>query len=306
METLIASPKEWEQNMTPRAYCRLDDGKLIGPIWPYAPTGLLPFQHIQTGPLNMSAGNLDAVVRTINPYALIEKPTLNAGEYYPRMWRGDRKRIEAGDIVPEISQTPFFDSFMFSVEQVESLFETLDSIFRVAHPMTANLGTCGGAIRDIIILASTEVESQWKSVLTANRFFTADGRYTTAHYVRLLPALKLDEYSICLIRYPSLPEFSPFKGWDVAAPTQTLPWYDAYNAVKHDREGNFWRASLEAAVHSVAACVVMLAAQFGQETLSGYGLRNIFQFTKTASYDPRDFYYGPIPETKWKTVEYPF
>ena len=40
-------------------------------------------------------------------------------------------------------------------------------------------------------------------------------------------------------------ELAPFALWEEARPTGSLAWYDAYNAVKHDRERNFSRATLE-------------------------------------------------------------
>jgi hypothetical protein len=120
-----------------------------------------------------------------------------------------------------------------------------------------------------------------------------------------MPAMKLDLYKVKLIRYPDLPECIPFWGWDPAKPTQSLPWYDAYNSVKHDREGAFARATLEHAIEAVAACVVMLAAQFGYEKLEQYGLKNVFQFKDIPKWEPKDWYYGPIPQVDWQAVNYP-
>ena len=54
--------------------------------------------------------------------------------------------------------------------------------------------------------------------------------------------------------------------------------YAAYNEVKHDREVNFKRATLRHAIEAVAACVVMLAAQFGLEALKRNELRRLFEF----------------------------
>lgn len=75
--------------------------------------------------------------------------------------------------------------------------------------------------------------------------------------------MRLDEYSVKLQHYPWLPAVTPYAGWDKADPTETLTWYDSYNAVKHDREKDFHRATLQNAIASVAAAWVMVAAQFG-------------------------------------------
>jgi hypothetical protein len=80
-----------------------------------------------------------------------------------------------------------------------------------------------------------------------------------------------------------LGDFSPFRNWDKAAPTASLSWYDAYNGVKHDREREFERATLENLANGLAACAIMLMAQFGWLGL-GYvqneeqGLLSYFSF----------------------------
>ena|SRR5437899_563517 len=43
-----------------------------------------------------------------------------------------------------------------------------------------------------------------------------------------------------------------------------LPWYDAYNAAKHDRESHFDKATLGHVITSLCAIAAMLAAQYGE------------------------------------------
>jgi hypothetical protein len=63
--------------------------------------------------------------------------------------------------------------------------------------------------------------------------------------VNLKAAMRLDEYGVEFPSYPRLPPISPFAGWGSSdKPTQALAWYDAYNAVKHNREAEFERATL--------------------------------------------------------------
>jgi hypothetical protein len=56
---------------------------------------------------------------------------------------------------------------------------------------------------------------------------------------------------------------TPFASWNVGNPTASLPWYDAYNAVKHDRERNLGRATMRHAIEAAAAVFIMTVAQFG-------------------------------------------
>ena len=195
---------------------------------------------------------------------------------------------------------------MTSLEQIEGLFEDLLSIFRVVHPAKGNLEAFGGAIRDIIILACTEVEAQWKGVLEAHNVQPVKGGFfTTRDYVKLLPVMKLNEYELKLNRYPWLPPTGPFIGWNPHDSTKSLPWYDAYNKVKHDRESEFVNATLRHAIEAVAACVVMLAAQFGLEALKRHDLKQLFEFVRRPEWDPKDWYYQPIPHEAWVQVRCP-
>jgi hypothetical protein len=49
----------------------------------------------------------------------------------------------------------------------------------------------------------------------------------------------------------------PFKGWSVAKPV--LPWYAAYNNVKHNRRTEFRRANLGVFVEALAGQFVLIA-----------------------------------------------
>jgi hypothetical protein len=91
-------------------------------------------------------------------------------------------------------------------------------------------------------------------------------------------------------------------GWTSSSPTQSLPWYQAYNNVKHDREAHFKEATLVNALRSVAACAVMLAAQFGIEALNRHRLRNLFEFRERPQWEPAEWYYAGPPGTGWTAV----
>jgi hypothetical protein len=150
--------------------------------------------------------------------------------------------------------------------QLAALVDQLERIFRVVHPTPANFQVFGHEIRNLLILASTEVEAHSKGILKANGAEST----STNDYVKLLSAMKLDEYAIFLSLSPWLEPIKPFGGWDCSSPTKSLPWYDAYNAVKHDRESSFERATLINAIQAVCAIAVLLVAQFGKRGLWGY------------------------------------
>ncbi len=61
-------------------------------------------------------------------------------------------------------------------------------------------------------------------------------------------------------------EFRPYGAWKNR---QLLPWYEAYNASKHDRHENLTSANLQMLVQAIGGLLVLLTAQFGTENYSG-------------------------------------
>ena len=49
----------------------------------------------------------------------------------------------------------------------------------------------------------------------------------------------------------------PFRGWNLAQPSQSLSFWDAYNAVKHDRISNYQKASLENTLNALAGLYII-------------------------------------------------
>jgi hypothetical protein len=74
--------------------------------------------------------------------------------------------------------------------------------------------------------------------------------------------MRLTEWSVKLKDYGGL-EFRPFRYWNVLLTTSSLPWYEAYNKVKHDREGSFALGTLESVLNAAAALHILQIAQFG-------------------------------------------
>jgi hypothetical protein len=178
-----------------------------------------------------------------------------------------------------------------TVAQLLTLMRQLDRICHTVQPTKETLKVAfGHDIRNLFILACTEVESYWRGVLVANS--VSKSQLTTRHYVVLKKAMKLGEYEISFPGYPWLQPVKPFANWNSAKPTEGLPWYDAYNAVKHDREGHFERATLEYAFEAVTACVIMAVAQFGipQIVYSQPEVKAFFNIVEFPRWSEEDFY----------------
>jgi hypothetical protein len=198
-------------------------------------------------------------VKSTHPDWTFQELKLAPGEYYPRMARTTSDDLNAS---PGVNPANLYNKILIETGrgQLVALREQLERIFRTVHPIEKNFDTYGHDIRNLLILAATEVEAHWKGILKANG---VEGG-STKDYVKLLDAMKLDEYAVKLPFYPWLAAIKPFYGWSSAAPTQSLTWYDAYNAVKHDRETLFERGTLFHAIEAVCGCAVITFAQFGR------------------------------------------
>ena len=214
------------------------------------------------------------------------------GGFYPRMARVRNVLDGSIDAWTELGGSEVTAA---SQGQLSSLLARMQQIVAVAQPTTANMACYGHEIRNLLILACTEVEAQWKGVLTANSY-TALGRLTTNDYVKLENAMKLSSYSISFSYFPWLQTLTPFEGWiGSRSPTRDLFWYDNYNAVKHDREAEFHRATLSSVLSAIAACAIMLAAQFGKTALDRPDMGAFFRLTSFPDWGPGEQYVPAYP-----------
>lgn len=216
---------------------------------------------------------------------------LRPGEYYPRMARPSDSHLKDGTGTnPNMRGST--EAVAHMQGQLESLVGRLKDICQTVLPTESNFPAYGHEIRNLLILACTEVESHWRSILLANGY-PEKSSYHTGDYVKLSGLMRLDEYSVLFSRYPWLPKQSPFKDWGkTECTTKDIPWYDAYNAVKHAREENFDRATLEHCLQAVAACAIMNCAQAGRTVgLGNTGeLKYFFEFSQYPDWPPSEVY----------------
>lgn len=243
------------------------------------------------------------------------------GEYFPRIYRPsiagrrphtelDRSQIFVKNQYKDPSNLhyqayPIDDStYSKSLNQIIGLRNLLVDLLRVVDADPRNFFAFGHAIRDLMMLACTEVESQWKGVLRENGY-SVDARLNTGDYVKLLKPMRLGEYEVSLPLYPECPAISPFKHWSASNPTDSLSWYNSYNAVKHDREECLDRARLIHAIEAVIAVAVMNIAQFGMRETWLEILGSFFQFEDVPTWEFQEMYnFGP--KTPLNRRQFPF
>ncbi|WP_248858992.1 hypothetical protein [Lelliottia sp. AC1] len=180
----------------------------------------------------------------------------DAGSFTPRINRGEPGLFYRQYLEPEMSE---------EVRAYENIINSLEDIFQTIEPENGNLNTYGNKIRELIIIACTEVEYLLKMILTSSGVKPKRRNYTTEDYIWCLSALKLNWYCVSFNNYLGFNQLKPFKGWSNTAPTASLPWYDTYNKVKHDRGNTKSKATLEVLINSIAAIHILLEAQYGKE-----------------------------------------
>lgn len=253
---------------------------------------------------------LDWIVKIFGDAAPVEVQN-EPGVCYKRI----RRPVTFGGLPNPLQDDKLTESFV----ALRILLRKLEELFQTVEPVAANAAVYGHRIREILLLSCMEVESSWAAVLKENGY-SIRGNLSTNDYVKLFQPMMLDGYQLSLQSYSSYPPFSPFAGWSARKPTESLSWYDAYNKTKHDREENLKHGTLDNAIHSVGAAVVMFYAQFGFRFGVGFldqkgpVINNIFRLVTTGlEAHEKEFYIplfsvkdGQVTAEAWRVVNCPF
>lgn len=203
----------------------------------------------------------------------------NPGFFFSRISRGNFQFNYVGD------------SFYQEIRAYQAIQDSLDSLLYVVEPSETNFESYGHKIRELLILACTEVEYLLLRILMENGY-PKKKTYNTTDYIQCLPILKLNEYKVILGQYPNLKIFQPFFNWNTQSPTQTLEWYDAYNSVKHNRGGSLKNANFKNLLDAIAAIHILLEAQYG---------KNIFH--KWTQYKNAKSVFESVSRPEWSPAE---
>lgn len=143
--------------------------------------------------------------------------------------------------------------------------------------------------------------------MRANNYDTGSRFTTTKDYFKIENALRLADYSVMFVQIPWISYVTPFVNWDGSAPTKSLPWYDAYNMVKHDRDENFKLGSMKNAMSALAALYVVIGAQFGFHDLQYMGdFRDLYRLETMPAWTVGDTHGSPDVLALGLPVDYPF
>lgn len=185
----------------------------------------------------------------------------------------------------------------------------LSRLFDYVEPDNRNLGTFSTRIYEILLRAATEFEANCKAILSANNY-SKHGNLSMSDYKKIEKATRLSEYRLKLSSWAGGPKLvQPLQSWSIG---NSLPWYTAYNNVKHNRVDSFSEASLENAIDSVAALFAILFSQFNVLAFSPNELvssidnwdgwlthsDSMFWIKSPTSWSPDECYgFGPSPSS---------
>lgn len=150
----------------------------------------------------------------------------------------------------------------------------LHRLFEYVEPSETSLPTYSYRIHELLMRTCIEVEANLKAILAENKHTPQLDRFNApilnmSVFRRVERSHHLSAYEVALPAWNGPRRIlRPFHAWGGSGP---LPWYQAYNASKHDRADAFRRANLENLLDAVAGLLVLLSAQFRTEDFGPQG-----------------------------------
>lgn len=167
---------------------------------------------------------------------------------------------------PKYAQNPthFVRAFLLIQDDIQTIFEYLE-------PSDECLNAYSYRIHALLMRTCIEIEANFKAILEEN-IFTPSGKYPNMmDYRKVDVTHHLSSYEVVLPIWNDQPKtFVPFAPWRAVrgqanSGSVSLPWYKAYNASKHDRHYEFKQANFANLLESVAALLVLVSSQFGND-----------------------------------------
>lgn len=146
------------------------------------------------------------------------------------------------------------------------LLKDLQDLFDFVEPADANLSAYSYRIHALLLRACVEVEANCKAIMKENGY-ARTGDWNMRDYKKINVTHHLSAFKVVAPVWTGTMGIRfPFAAWGAGS---SLPWYDAYNASKHDRHAEFSRATFEHLIDACCGLLVLLTAQFLSDDFSG-------------------------------------
>jgi len=189
--------------------------------------------------------------------------------------------------------------------------EDLQKLFEFVEPCDENKNTISLRIQELLTRVCIEIEANFTAILTENKYSNTGNWNLKNDYCLIEYTHKLSAYEV---KFPVWKGEShtriPFANWSKKSNKNwhVLDWYQAYNKSKHDRHLHFDKATFDTLLNSISGLVVLLSAQFMNESYSpnpkSLGIGSIYSF----DYNPKmetaigDYFRVQFPE-EWEENE---
>jgi hypothetical protein len=168
--------------------------------------------------------------------------------------------------------------------------EDLQKLFEYVEPCDKNLETISLKIQELFIRVCIEIEANFTAILKENKYSNVANWNLQNDYCLIEVSHKLSSYKVKFPIWKGVCNTRrPFENWasKPAKNWHTLRWYQAYNKSKHDRHLHFDKATFNNLLDAVSGLVVLLSAQFMDESYSpnskSMGLSGNYSY----DYDPK-------------------
>lgn len=216
----------------------------------------------------------------------VQVSRFNLNDKNRRVWRGIIGDGSSQALTPHHGLT--HEDYKFKITAARNaslLFSSFGDIFSFVEPSTDNYPTYSLRLRELLILACTEIEANFIGVLKANSVRPTRKNWSTVDYVKLVEVLKLKSWSVVLKFRSDVGSTHPYESWSNDMPTKTLPWFEAYNAVKHDAIHSLPQASFKHVYEAMSALYILHLAQWGPNVFENLQLPTPFVYVEFPEFD---------------------
>lgn len=194
------------------------------------------------------------------PYFLTYRPNVRQGESDNLYMHDDR-------YLPNRWQTR---------QSIELLYKDFETLFDYVEPCDSNKGCYSLRIYELLLCTCTEIESNMKMILVKNGYKGNDDRHLNmSDYAKLNNSHYLSKFEVAMPNWTGTWKVSPFEAWNESQ-NNRLPWYTAYNHVKHNRQEMLFEATLRNVVEALCGLLVLYSAQFYNGRFADVVLPNVY------------------------------
>lgn len=173
---------------------------------------------------------------------------------------------------------------------LQLIIDDLKSIFEYVEPSDEGSSAFSYRIHALLMRTCIEIEANFRAILDANDFqLKAGNNLTIRDFRRIDVTHHLSSYEAVLPLWNGVPPtIRPFEPWrshrGLAVKNGiTLPWYQAYNASKHNRQQAFKQANLWTLIQAVSGLLIVVSSQFKDEA---FDARSSYISLESGPYQP--------------------